>query len=236
VTAFDVVVHDAGGLHERVDRRRADETEAAPLELLRQRRRLRGRCGHLGQRLQPLLPGRGRGRPHELGQAARQLERRLRVSDRCLDLAAVPDDRRVAEQPQDIGLGVVRDRCQVEAGESAPESIPLAQDRDPREARLEALQRQQLEQAAVALERPAPLVVVVGPVERVVAAPAAPRDSVGVDYEVNSRCARSARCGSCRDRGRSRSASRPRGSSRAAARARCPARQVPRASPPCSRS
>jgi hypothetical protein len=57
---------------------------------------------------------------------------------------------------------VVRgDPRDVEAVEGAAEGVPLAQDRQPRQARLEGLQRQELEQRRVTTQRPAPLAVVV---------------------------------------------------------------------------
>jgi len=42
VAAIEVIVHEPRFLHERVDRRRADERPAAPLQVARQRPRLRG--------------------------------------------------------------------------------------------------------------------------------------------------------------------------------------------------
>jgi hypothetical protein len=46
----------------------------------------------------------------------------------------VADDRGVAEQPLDVLLAEPRDLGEVEAGKGAPEPLPLAQDRQPREA------------------------------------------------------------------------------------------------------
>ena len=64
------------------------------------------------------------------------------------------------------------------------------------------------------------------------ARPARHLSRLALSPAVSSPNARSTRCGSCRDRGRSTTASRPRGSSRAAAPARSPARRDARASRP----
>ena len=55
-----------------------------------------------------------------------------------------------------------RDPLEVEAGERLPEVVALPQDRQPGEARLEPLEHELLEQAAVVVDREAPLGVVVG--------------------------------------------------------------------------
>ena len=100
---------------------------------------------------------------------------RDRVGDGRGDLAAVPDDAGVGEQPLDVALGVAGDHLRVEAVEGLAERHPLAQDGDPREAGLEALEAQQLEQRPLVAQRRAPLAVVVVDVEGIVAAPPAPR-------------------------------------------------------------
>src|SRR5438034_1774593 len=124
-TVDAVAVHDPAGLHGRVDGRRADEPEAGGLQPPRQ-----------------LLPVRPVAvLPHELVErrpGLAQRERRPRVRDRGLDLAAMPDDPRVGEQTLDVALAEARDLLGIEAGEGAPECLALAQDRDPREAGLEA--------------------------------------------------------------------------------------------------
>jgi hypothetical protein len=56
--------------------------------------------------------------------------------------------------------------------------LALAQDGEPGETRLEALEAELLEQAAVVAHREAPLAVVVGAVGRIGAAPGAARDAV----------------------------------------------------------
>ncbi len=176
---MDVVVHQAHRLHERVDRRGSDEGPAALLQVLRQRRRL-GRRRHGGQDLarDPARTRRPCGLPApEVGRQrpefGRQLLRALRVVDRRFDLAAMADDARVAEQPLDVARLEPRDALELEIGEAFAKSLALAQDREPAQARLEALEADLLEQAAVVGDRESPLAVVVGDVELVIAAPPA---------------------------------------------------------------
>src|SRR5690606_10402262 len=69
---------------------------------------------------------------------------------------------RIGEQPPYVVLGEGRDRRDGEAGEGGAEVLPLAQDHQPRQPRLEALQGQPLEDPVVSPDRPSPLLVVVG--------------------------------------------------------------------------
>jgi hypothetical protein len=101
------------------------------------------------------------------------------VGDGGLDLAAVAHDPRVAEETLDVGGTEAGDHLGVEAGEHLAEGVALAQDGEPRQAGLEALEAQLLEQPVLVVDGPTPLGVVVGEVERVVAGPPAPDGAVG---------------------------------------------------------
>src|SRR5581483_2463475 len=74
-----------------------------------------------------------------------------------------------------VALAEARDRLRLEVREPAAEALALAQDRQPREAGLEALEAEPLVEAALVRHRPAPLLVVVGDVQRVGRRPAALR-------------------------------------------------------------
>ena len=93
------------------------------------------------------------------------------------------DDPRVRKQPVDISVVIAGDLPRIEAIEGAPEVVALAQDRQPRQAGLEALQAQLLEQPPVVVDRVAPLVVVVRAVQRVAGRPPAARPAVVADDE-----------------------------------------------------
>ena len=85
----------------------------------------------------------------------------------------MPDDAGISEQAPHLGLAEPGDRIRVEAGERRPEPLALAQDGEPREARLEPLQAQALVDPLLAADRAPPLLVVVDVVDRVGALPAA---------------------------------------------------------------
>src|SRR3954468_7682330 len=119
----------------------------------------------------------GRERPEELVKrhVVSQRDRRAGVRDRRFDLPAMADDRRIAEQPLDVALAERGHALRVEAVDGGTEAFALAQDREPAEARLEPLEAEPLVDAALVAHGPAPLLVVVGDVERVGRRPAARR-------------------------------------------------------------
>jgi hypothetical protein len=92
----------------------------------------------------------------------------------------VADDAGVVQQPGHVGRTEAGHGGHVEAGEGPPEGVPLAQDREPRQPGLEALEAQLLEQAGVVDDRSAPLLVVVPPVLGRLDAPGAPDQAVVV--------------------------------------------------------
>ena len=130
--------------------------------------------------------GRGGGAKAQtsVGQSAGHVERGGGIVDRGLDLAPVADDARIREQALDVVPVERGDATDRESRERPPEGLALAQDRQPREPCLEPLERQQLEHGIVTPCLAAPLVVVVGAVERVGSAPAAACGSFAVQREV----------------------------------------------------
>src|SRR5690606_17165371 len=114
----------------------------------------------------------------------RQLLRALRVVERRLDLAAMPDDARVLEQTLDVALCEACDPLEVEIVEGGAEILALGEDGAPAQARLEAFETQFLEQAAVVRDRKAPFGVVIVEELRCGGAPAAAR------LAVRTRCGR----------------------------------------------
>src|SRR3954462_5396723 len=83
------------------------------------------------------------------------------IRDRRLDLPAMADDRRVAEQTIDIACAEPRHLVRVEALERAPEGITLTKNREPRQARLKPFKAQLFVETRVVDDRPAPLVIVI---------------------------------------------------------------------------
>src|SRR5436190_3024806 len=152
VAGGDVVVDDPARLHRRVDRRRPDETKPGLAQAFRQLDRPGGLRGPRRRRrpVGPVAPDELRQRRLRLPQR----DSRPRVRDRRLDLAAMADDARVLEQALDVRLAEAGDGLGVEPCERGPEALALAEDRQPREAGLEALEAKPLEQAALVADRP----------------------------------------------------------------------------------
>jgi hypothetical protein len=113
--------------------------------------------------------------PEQLGQrlGLAQRDRRAGVRDRRFNLAAVPDDRGIRHQTLDVALAERGNAVGVEALEGRPEALALAQDRQPAEAGLEPLEAEPLVEPALVADGAAPLLVVVGEIERVGRLPAA---------------------------------------------------------------
>ena len=183
-----MVVDDAAGLHGRVGGHRAGEGEAVPLELGAQGfggRRGRGHVGQCPRRRSRLA----RVLPDQRVQAVGQAERGARVGDCRVDLGPVPDDAGVGHQPGDVLIAERGHGGGVEPGEGGAEVLPLAQDRQPGQPGLEALQAEPLEDRRVAVQRAAPLLVVVGDVlgrvqpPRAAQLPVRPRDRAIVAHQ-----------------------------------------------------
>src|SRR5690606_31370475 len=134
-----VIVDQAHRLHERIDRGRPDEGPASPLQ----------------------IPGEGSGpgcqgdvacwrglvrvgpSPEVAGQRALlfdHLEGPGRVVDGGPDLPLVTDDPGIGEEAGDVVIPEPGDLHRVEPGEPGPKGLPLAEDGDPRDARLKGLE------------------------------------------------------------------------------------------------
>ena len=95
-------------------------------------------------------------------------------------LAPVADDARVAEQPGLVPRPVGGDDRRVEPVEGAAKSVAFPEDGQPGEASLEPLQGQPLEELLVIMAGDAPLLVVIGDVERIGTGPGAAGTLFGV--------------------------------------------------------
>ena len=96
-----VIVHHADGLHEGVADGRADEVEAAFLEVLRERVRFESGSRDLGQTLPVVDPGRAADELPDVGverfELLLHLEKAAGVADRRMHLEAVSNDAGVVE-------------------------------------------------------------------------------------------------------------------------------------------
>ena len=117
------------------------------------------------------------------GEAAARLQIEIDPGerDRSLDLGAVAHDARIGHQRLDLRRVVVDDDLGPETVEGGAERLALAQDRDPGKSRLETIEDEFFEQGAVVPFRHAPLLVMIGDIERIGARPGAAVEGVGMD-------------------------------------------------------
>src|SRR6266705_3276376 len=178
-----MVVDHADCLHESVDDGRADKTETAPLEVLADRIR-RPRAGrHLPHAAPAVLQRPPAGEAPEISVEGAEfplhVEEGAGVADGGLDLEAIAHDPRVAEQPFDVAGAKARHLDRVEPGEGAAIVLPLVEDRGPGQPGLRALEYQELEQAAVVVDRDTPLHIVIADVQF---AAETPRAALGTSH------------------------------------------------------
>src|SRR5260370_638978 len=108
----------------------------------------------------------------EASELLLQVEKRLGVLDRRFNLGPVAHDPRICQKRGDLPFVVAGDLPRVEPVERAPVGVPLAQDRAPAQPRLGTLEDEKLKKDAIVVQGNAPLLVVVGDVQRVGACPA----------------------------------------------------------------
>jgi hypothetical protein len=109
--------------------------------------------------------------PDEFGESPRflfhDLQPEPRTLDRRLDLGAAADDTFVLKQPGDLLLTEPGNPGRLEAGKRFTKIFALAQNGDPRQTRLKAIEYEFLVQRARIVFRNAPFRVVIRYIERV---------------------------------------------------------------------
>src|SRR5207249_199695 len=90
-------------------------------------------------------------------------------------LQAVADNARISQQASHISLSESRHFSRVEVLERLSEVVSLAQDDDPAQPRLKALQDQHLEDLPILMDRHTPLLVMILTVQRILPTPPTPR-------------------------------------------------------------
>src|SRR5271155_826881 len=177
VAGDEVVVDHADRLHEGVDDRRAAELEATRSELFRHGARCRGFRRNLTRGLIAVhLRLAINEIPQQLREArslCRDFKPGARREHRALDLGAVAHDAGVLHQPFDFFWRVTRDFRRREIVEGAAKILALAQNGDPRQAGLKAVEHQFFVESAVVIFGHAPFFVMIGEVKRVILRPRA---------------------------------------------------------------
>ena len=172
-----MVVHHTDRLHERVRDDGPKEGAAPASQVAAERGGFRGAGGNVGRGLRAVVMRAAAHKPPEVGIEAAELplqaEDDARVADGGFDLQPVADDPRVGEQAPDAIGPVGGYLLGVEAVERMAVGFAFAQNRQPAEAGLSALEHQKFEQAPVIVQRDPPLLVVVAHVQKVVSGPRA---------------------------------------------------------------
>src|SRR5438034_2122262 len=177
----EVVVHHPHSLHEGITDGRPDKAEATLDERRAHRIRLTRPGGEIPQRASTVLLRRPTHEaPEKVAERAvafLEVEECPGVADRGTHFLAIADDPRILQQLRDLLAIVAGYALGVEPVERLEETGALVQDDAPGEPGLEAIEHELREQVLVAVERYAPLLVVIREHQRVVAArPAAPDD------------------------------------------------------------
>src|SRR5262249_35055967 len=97
-----------------------------------------------------------------------------RRNNRALDLGAVAHDPGVRHQRRDLLGAIAGNQLWLEAIKSAAEILTLAQNSDPRQPSLKAVENQLLIERLVVKLRNTPLLVVIGDIDRIPFRPRAP--------------------------------------------------------------
>src|SRR5690606_4132572 len=149
------------------DRGRPDEAPATLLQVLGDCRRYR-RLAETGEsglvEARGAVVGAGLEAPEIGGERpgfGDKLDCPAGIVDGRDDLAAVADDAGIGEQALDVLFPELRDPIEIEACKTGPKILALAQDRQPRQAGLEPLEADLLEQPDIVGHRTAPFGVVV---------------------------------------------------------------------------
>jgi len=161
----EVVVDEAGSLHESVADGGTDETKAALQKLFAELAREIGFGGDLLHAGYVILNGRTTDKiPDELVEGAEfplHPQEGLGVRDGGLDFKAIADDARVAKEGAEFFGFVAGDFGGIEAAEELAIAFTFLKDGVPAEAGLRAFEDQEFEPTAVVVDGNAPFFVVV---------------------------------------------------------------------------
>src|SRR5215470_269642 len=185
VAGHQMIVDHADSLHEGVDDGRADELETAAGKFFRNLARYRGFRRHLFGAAEIVhlrlavekIPEQAR----EAGSLLHHLEVGARGQDGTFDLQSIAHDAGILHQPLDLLRRIAGDLGGLEVVEGAAKIIALAQYRDPGQTGLEAIENELLVERTVVVFRHAPLLVVIGDIERVLLGPGTALEAVGVE-------------------------------------------------------
>ena len=174
MTADQVIVHQARGLHPCIGDGRPAKPKPVLGQILGQANAQRCKGGHIRlarPRIVHRLPIDMA--PDEISEshALFDLQKRAGVADRCLDLAAMAHDAGIGQKPRHLCLAPTCDGFRLKTVKGAAKSIAFAQDRDPGKASLKPVEHQLFPQGAAIMLGHTPFGVVIQDIQRVIPAP-----------------------------------------------------------------
>lgn len=183
VAACEVVIDETHRLHESIAGDGTDEGPAAFLEVFAKGGRFGGGGEFLG-----FGPAEGGGTwfgPEtkeigvEVGKLVQEFEGSPGVVEGGADFALVPDDASVLFESGDVFLGKAGHAVEIESRESSAEIFAFAENGEPGETSLKSLETDLFEKADIVGDFPPPFLVVIAPVNGIVAAPPAAPPAIG---------------------------------------------------------
>src|SRR6266699_3318200 len=153
VAGGQVIIHKASGLHEGIDDRSANETEAALAQIFAEGVRFGRGCGELLQSVPLVYEGLASDEPPdvfvECSELALKLEEGARIANGGFDFQPIADDAFVGKQGSNLSLIVLRDLLRIKTVEGATIVVALLEDRIPTEPGLCAFENEELEEDAL---------------------------------------------------------------------------------------
>ena len=166
LACHQMIVHQPGGLHEGIADRGADKTETAFFEIRAHGIRFLGSGWYLLQR-SPLVdsgfsPNKLPDIFIETAVLLLNCQEGFSVGNGGRNFETVADNARIIHQTFEFAFIESGDLNRVELGEGFAEVFPFVEDSRPGEARLKAIENDELEKLLVVMERSAPLAIVIG--------------------------------------------------------------------------
>jgi hypothetical protein len=143
-TTYDMIVHQANGLHEGVTNGCPNELEPSFLQILAHRFRLRSAGGDISHIFPGVLHWFAINElPDVMVKAAKlflHLQEGFGVGDGRLDFELIPDDLGISEQSGNVILGVLGDFLDVKPVKSFSITLPLSKNGGPAQSCLRTFQ------------------------------------------------------------------------------------------------
>lgn len=168
-----MIVHHAGRLHMRVHDNRSDKRKSVLPQISAQCVRDRRTSGNVLPRpicapgIQRLAIGKSPDISVERAELVTDVDKSPGVVDRRRDFQPVADNAGISKQTPGIAIGIARDLFPIPLAERPAKIFATPENGDPAQSGLEPFQNEHFEKLFVVMHRNAPLVVMIGAVERI---------------------------------------------------------------------